>query len=468
LSDKPNPPTRANLDPNPWMIRYSIIVPTLDRSYLLENTLKALLSAPRDNMEIIVSDNFSGPETKAVVDKYLPDGRLRYFRTERRLAVTDHWDFAWSKARGDYIIINCDDDMITHLGLKVLDEVIEQFSPDLVSWHTGLYYHADFDLHGNPSTLFFDVGHSNQALVLNPKNVIRRFVELDWRIFPFGTCYCLSRTMGERIIRDTGRLFWPTYPDFSSALLALVNVRPNGYVYVDSLLGYAGRSKFSNAAGFCREKKQGGDSDRLRSFFDEFGKEDKYPYHDFKLPFSLNGQVAAFSLVKTKYPEASADIEFNLTLFFEHVYRELYGLDPNPVIDQSMEPLVDAYIAGLTPAQQKAVAIAKARIWDILHPKPPKKPRLWKRFKKYFWSLFKSRPKSRPNPPAVPTPPKPTVGVKFEASGRIYGFSDSLDLAQGWEPLIDRLDVISPCRIKDAQRWGLVQSAHPLASLSRK
>jgi glycosyltransferase involved in cell wall biosynthesis len=89
---------------------FSIIIPTADRSHLLQHSLQSCLAIERDDVEIIVSDNFSAPEVKAAVDEFSHDRRLQYFRTDRRLSMPRHWDFAWTKARGEFVIFNCDDD----------------------------------------------------------------------------------------------------------------------------------------------------------------------------------------------------------------------------------------------------------------------------------------------------------------------------------------------------------------------
>jgi len=69
---------------------FSIVIPTCDRANLLDTTLPACLLTNRRDIEVIVSDNFSGPETKEVIRRYQSDPRLRVIRTERRLSMSDH------------------------------------------------------------------------------------------------------------------------------------------------------------------------------------------------------------------------------------------------------------------------------------------------------------------------------------------------------------------------------------------
>jgi protein O-GlcNAc transferase len=120
------------------VIKFSIIIPTADRHGLLRHSLRSCLAIKRDDIEVIVSDNFSGPETKAVVDAHRDDDRLKYFRTDRRLPMPNHWDFAWSKARGRFVIVNCDDDALSASGLDSVDRAIEELGAEIVSWAVAL------------------------------------------------------------------------------------------------------------------------------------------------------------------------------------------------------------------------------------------------------------------------------------------------------------------------------------------
>src|SRR4051812_3222592 len=89
--------------------RFSIIIPTRERAATLRYALRTCLDQTFDDYEVIVSDNFSSPATKAVVDEAAAP-RVRYFRTDRPLAMSDSWEFAVSHARGEYVLVIGDDD----------------------------------------------------------------------------------------------------------------------------------------------------------------------------------------------------------------------------------------------------------------------------------------------------------------------------------------------------------------------
>src|SRR5476649_272130 len=115
--------------------RYSIVIPTCDRATLLEHTLRGILAIPRDDIEIVVSDNASTDETPFVIEAVRHDPRVVAVRTDRRLPMPMHWEFAFSKASGDFVIVNGDDDGFSPNLLKIIDTVTTKLDPKLITWH---------------------------------------------------------------------------------------------------------------------------------------------------------------------------------------------------------------------------------------------------------------------------------------------------------------------------------------------
>ena len=338
---------------------FSILIPTADRPHLLQHSLQSCLAIERDDVEIIVSDNFSAPEAKAVVDAFSHDRRLRYFRTDRRLSMPRHWDFAWTKARGEFVIFNCDDDGLSPSGLDMIARAIEEFGASIVSWPTALYLHPDYDAEGGPNLLLLRPGHSGLFLRLDIPAVIARYARFDFEHFPRGTSFCIARELGENVRNLTGRLFWAPAPDFSAPLLALAAAENGQYCYIDSLLGFGGRSRASNAGGFNAQNVEG--TQRLNQFFSEFGDDDVYPHHQLKANFYLNAHFATVSLLKKFYPRF-ADLSVDTPTFFRAAYAELFGLRRNPLICERDRELLDEYIAGLDEHHRRCAAKARAEI----------------------------------------------------------------------------------------------------------
>lgn len=90
----------------------SIIVPTYNRARLLDECLRNARSAPA-GCEILVVDNASTDKTPAVVARHAAeDSRIRSLRNERNIGMVPNFNLALREAKGDYLCLVCDDDLI--------------------------------------------------------------------------------------------------------------------------------------------------------------------------------------------------------------------------------------------------------------------------------------------------------------------------------------------------------------------
>jgi glycosyltransferase involved in cell wall biosynthesis len=90
----------------------TIGIPTYNRaSGYLREALESALAQTYPNIEIVVADNCSPDNTRAVVESYA-DARIRYFRHDPGLKPNDNFNFCLQQARGDYFLMLHDDDMV--------------------------------------------------------------------------------------------------------------------------------------------------------------------------------------------------------------------------------------------------------------------------------------------------------------------------------------------------------------------
>lgn len=75
--------------------KFYIVIPTRNRHDTLKHAIRTCLVQDDDNLEIIVSDNFSSPETAATVAGF-SDHRLKYQRADTSLCMMDSWEFGLS------------------------------------------------------------------------------------------------------------------------------------------------------------------------------------------------------------------------------------------------------------------------------------------------------------------------------------------------------------------------------------
>lgn len=116
--------------------RITVIIPTRERCDVLEKTLRTVTAQNYDDLDIIVSDNFSADDTERVV-RSTNDARVKYVNTGKRLSMSHNWEFALSKV-GDvgWVTIIGDDDGLLPGSLDKISEIIQ--STDVLAVRTSV------------------------------------------------------------------------------------------------------------------------------------------------------------------------------------------------------------------------------------------------------------------------------------------------------------------------------------------
>jgi len=111
---------------------FSIIIPTYNRGYIIEKAIKSVLNQSYNNWEMIIIDDGSTDNTEKVVQKYLFDKRISYFKFEENKGVNVARNFAISRTKGIYILNLDSDNQFLEDSLKLIHDVIEQKHHSLV------------------------------------------------------------------------------------------------------------------------------------------------------------------------------------------------------------------------------------------------------------------------------------------------------------------------------------------------
>jgi glycosyltransferase involved in cell wall biosynthesis len=437
--------------------RYSIVVPTCDRGVLLQHTLRGILAIPRQDIEIVVSDNASTDETASIIEAVRHDPRVVAVRTDRRLPMPTHWDFAFAKASGDFVIMNGDDDGFSPNLFITLDSIIKSHDPKLMTWHCGLYHHPDYHAEGTPNTLHFRAGHSGLALIIDPAPVIGDYARLDFDFFPEGTRICLRRDLGLEVVRKTGRLFWPPYPDFSAPLMCLLLCKPGEYIYVDALLGFGGRSKDSNGGSWTTKRAT---KDRAKSFFREFSDEEIYPFHEPKLPFLYNGHAAALSVAKHFYSQEVGDLHQDCFILFCSFYEELRGIRYNPIIDGDFEARLDDYVKNAGEDVRLAAGAARRSVDDrsSANGETARRARSWM-FRLRKWMPFRKTIKEMILRSGFSDSERSGLYM-HSVSGDSRSIYNGYDLTRCFDSIVARDDSLTLQSVERALKKNVLISAH--------
>ncbi len=98
----------------------SVLIPTLDRPRYLEEAIAAALAQTYHNLEVLVFDNGTLPETLAVGEAAARrDPRVTFRRNERDLGMSANFNALADAARGEFLVAIGDDD-------RLLPEFVER------------------------------------------------------------------------------------------------------------------------------------------------------------------------------------------------------------------------------------------------------------------------------------------------------------------------------------------------------
>ncbi len=127
---------------------FSIVIPARNSAAALKYTLLSCLNQRfKGNYEIVLSDNSTDGNTD-VYDLYreLNDARIKYYKTPRNLALSKSFEFAFLKAKGNFIFSLGSDDAVLPWGLEVLSQVLTGIPNDeIMMWDRGFYAWPGFN-----------------------------------------------------------------------------------------------------------------------------------------------------------------------------------------------------------------------------------------------------------------------------------------------------------------------------------
>lgn len=245
-------------------MRISIIIPTRERARYLQHSLATVLAIDDDMIEVIVSDNASTDETKAVV-KGFADSRLRYLHTGQRMSMRMNFEYAFTHATGDYIISFGDDDGILPGQFPILRKLLEDRRPDAASWSLPVYGWPVEGYGTKVGGIRFTASECFGKPVRLKQSYAREILESgrlqDFGVLPRIYHGAMSRAFLDRIKRSDGTLFCARSPDiYASFRAVLVGGEFDYFPHPFSINGHSPASTGGsmNAVG---EKRQGGPSD---------------------------------------------------------------------------------------------------------------------------------------------------------------------------------------------------------------
>lgn len=106
-------------------MKTTIAIPTYNRSNYIGESIASVLGQTDTNFELLIVDNASTDNTQKVV-KSFTDDRIRYIKNKENIGIINNWNKCVSEARGKYLMILGDDDVLHKDFLRLSVEVHNQ------------------------------------------------------------------------------------------------------------------------------------------------------------------------------------------------------------------------------------------------------------------------------------------------------------------------------------------------------
>lgn len=205
---------------------FSIVIPTRLRPETLRWSIRTALqqNVPADEFEVIVQDNASDPSTRAVVES-LAAPNLIYSRSDTPLAMSDNWEMALQRCRGEFITYIGDDDGMMPFACQVAGRVIQQQpNLELMTWSPFSYWWPDCILPHQKNRLYFRNCSPDRVYVDDARTLEKYFFNFDreWDVLPMIYNSWVRRSLISKVQAKTGGRYFPSIaPDIFSGMANL-------------------------------------------------------------------------------------------------------------------------------------------------------------------------------------------------------------------------------------------------------
>ena len=197
--------------------KVSIVIPTRERADVLAKCLMTVVTQTYPNLEIIISDNASSPETERVV-KSFNDPRIRYFNTGKRISMSHNFEFALEKVTGDWIVCIGDDDGILPGGVARAIALLEKTGQKALASEYCFY---NWPSKGVPDLSIVSIPLDRTTRIVNGKDAIRRLIDGTFNYAYMPMIYT-GGVVASSVYRDiksrTGQFYHSQIPDCYSAI----------------------------------------------------------------------------------------------------------------------------------------------------------------------------------------------------------------------------------------------------------
>jgi len=334
------------------MVKVSIIIPTLNRAHLLKFALKSAVEQDYRDLEIVVCDDFSDDDTKEMVGSF-NNKNIVYVRADKRLNMTDTFEFALSKATGEYIVFLTDTCYFLPNAISIAMNERKKFDAEIVMWKNYGYCSPDWLEPRRRNTLQIPRVTSKSYLLDSGIYLHKFYDNIRELIIPKSINSLCHRSIIKKAINIQGRFFTQPIPDHTSAVSVLINTR--NFLFIDKLLYIGGISPTNVGASQSFNFGKGSD-DFLRGFDKKIEKA-----AFLGIPVTSAHIIKGLDNVRKFYPDCP---EINIKNALSEIVDNLIKLQTYGTNVENYWQILNDYVD--THYQKLKIAILKRKIRSII------------------------------------------------------------------------------------------------------
>lgn len=216
---------------------FSVVIPTYNRSELVQGAVRSVLAQSFGDFEVVVSDNCSEDDTREVVNAFV-DPRVRYVRTARHGVIGDSWEFARSQARGTLVMMLSDDDALVPDALARFAEAHRRHGAEFLFCNLAEY--RDLSFVGPDRNTVSCRAFTGAVRTVSTDEFLRPLFAFRPTFNMHPSAFFFASSVAERVVQRSGRFFRTNGVEYFAWPLAAVFSR--SIVYIDAPLVILGRT----------------------------------------------------------------------------------------------------------------------------------------------------------------------------------------------------------------------------------
>lgn len=200
----------------------SICIPTFNRADLLDQTLQSVANQTVRPFEVVVVDNASTDNTKAVVGKYKKFG-IRYIRNKVNVGMVENWNVCVKQARGEYLSFLHSDDLIAPTWYEKWEQTITK--------HPAKFYTSSIIIIDQTNKPQYVCHTFKDNMLIKQPDVFKKF----WQHLSPAIAPTAASIYHKSVFQEVG-LFDPTYGTETDVVHFLEIFKKYNVYYLDQLL----------------------------------------------------------------------------------------------------------------------------------------------------------------------------------------------------------------------------------------